>query len=149
MSETGNAGCRCGAIRLRISGTPMKVLQCHCADCQKISGGSAVLIALMRRGDVDVLRGTPAAYAVTAASGGRVTRRFCAGCGSALFSELEKYPDMIAVKSGVWDVGQDMRADAAIWTDSAPLWHHVPGDIPVFEAAIPTPATSTEGGTEQ
>ncbi|MGI3187169.1 GFA family protein [Nioella aestuarii] len=137
MSDKGNAGCMCGAIRLRIEGKPVTVMQCHCSDCQKSSGGGAALIALMRRDDVTLLTGSPEGYSVTGASGGDVRRCFCVSCGAPVYSELGKYPSILAVKLGAWDVDPGLAPDCAIWTASAPPWHHIPADIPSFPKARP------------
>ncbi|WP_420397691.1 GFA family protein [Nioella sp.] len=138
MADNGNAGCLCGAIRLRVEGTPITVMQCHCSDCQKSSGGGPVLIALMRRGDVTLHGGKPEGYSVTGASGGDVRRCFCPRCGTPIYSELGKYPQLLALKAGIWDEDPDLSADCAIWTASAPDWHVIPDDIPGFPQARPT-----------
>jgi hypothetical protein len=33
-------GCYCGAVRYRADGTPLMKAQCHCRECQYITGGS-------------------------------------------------------------------------------------------------------------
>ena len=35
-------GCYCGAVRYEINGEPQASLQCHCRECQYISGGNPV-----------------------------------------------------------------------------------------------------------
>ncbi|SLN18699.1 Glutathione-dependent formaldehyde-activating enzyme [Roseovarius litorisediminis] len=137
MAGDSNAGCLCGHIRMEISGEPITVLQCHCLDCQKSAGGGAALIVLLPRTAVHLDQGEPTGFTVTGDSGEDVTRRFCPDCGAQLYSELGKYPDLLAVKVGVWDTDPGFAPAAAIWTESAPDWHFIPDDIPAFPKARP------------
>lgn len=130
MSDQGNGGCLCGRIRLEIDGQPNAVLECHCKDCQKSSGGGPVLVALFPRDAVAIVQGELAGFSVVGDSGSDVLRRFCPNCGTPIYSELGKYPDLLAVKSGAWDTDPGFCPTTAIWTASAPLWHHVTKDIP-------------------
>ena len=38
--EVRTGGCLCGAIRYSVSGDPLHVRRCHCADCRKESGSA-------------------------------------------------------------------------------------------------------------
>jgi len=33
-------GCSCGAVRYAVSQPPLMVYNCHCTNCQKVSGGA-------------------------------------------------------------------------------------------------------------
>ena len=39
-------GCYCGTVRYEISGDPQASLQCHCRECQYISGGNPTLLMI-------------------------------------------------------------------------------------------------------
>ena len=40
-------GCYCGALRYQAEGEPMLKAQCHCRECQYISGGAPNMFVLM------------------------------------------------------------------------------------------------------
>jgi len=40
-------GCYCGKVRYEAEGEPMMKAQCHCRECQYITGGSTNLFVLM------------------------------------------------------------------------------------------------------
>jgi len=76
MGKNGNAGCLCGHVRLKITGEPATVIQCHCTDCQKSTGGGAVLVVMIPRTSVTLLQGTLSDFSVTGESGHEVKRCF-------------------------------------------------------------------------
>lgn len=144
MADDGNAGCLCGRVRLRIDGAPVRVFQCHCSDCRKTTGGGPALIALLPRDAVAVQRGTPGGHAVVGASGHEVRRAFCRDCGTPLYADLAKSPDLVAVMAGVWDADPGLRPAAAVWTGSAPGWHAIPEGIPVYAGSSAAGAARAE-----
>ncbi len=36
-------GCSCGAIRYKLTNTPLIVHACHCRDCQRVTGSAFVI----------------------------------------------------------------------------------------------------------
>ena len=43
-------GCYCGAVRYKATGDPGMKIQCHCRECQYISGGAPNLVMGMAEG---------------------------------------------------------------------------------------------------
>ena len=56
-------GCYCGDVRYEAEGDPMVKGQCHCRECQYISGGSANVIIVMPKQGFTYTRGEPARFA--------------------------------------------------------------------------------------
>ena len=135
MDETRDGGCLCGAVRFRTTGAPVRMGECHCTDCLKVSGGAPAYLVGLRTGQLEVLQGHAAGYAVTGASGKAVTRFFCQCCGAPLWSVPEAYPDLLYVKVGAFDRFEGFRPEFAVWTDSAPDWHVVPAGVARFGKA--------------
>ena len=82
--------CACGAIRFSIHSTaPHPYRICYCRRCRKIAGGTGAAINILADRPSLVIEGTPRRY--RHGDTGPVTA-FCGQCGSALFVELDDWP---------------------------------------------------------
>ena len=131
VSENLTGGCRCGAIRYECPDAVIFAGHCHCRDCQYASGGAYSTVVGVASESVTI-EGETSAFTVDAASGNTVTRRFCASCGSPLFSELSANPGMLILKAGSLDDPGRVTPAMHIWTDSSPAWAETSGQIPEF-----------------
>ena len=68
--------CLCGSVRYALSGEPLRVGLCHCADCRKVSGSVFSSFGIWPR-DAFSHEGETKAFA---------GRSFCPQCGSRLFN---------------------------------------------------------------
>ena len=86
-------GCLCGAVRYEIKAeAPLGARYCWCRVCQYLGAGTGAVSALFRTEDVAV-SGPLTDYVCKADSGSTMHRRFCARCGSDVFSEAEERPN--------------------------------------------------------
>ena len=134
MERTG--GCACGAIRFKITAPLVGVGACHCADCQKASGGGPNYVALAPREAFVKTKGTPKEYHSRAESGAEATRVFCGDCGTPLWSLPENQPFM-PVKLGAFDDSSDFSPGMHIYVSSAPPWHVIGEGVPTFPKMPP------------
>jgi hypothetical protein len=131
MTAPFSGGCACGAIRYTCSHSPLAMLNCHCLDCQRSSGApfaSGFIVASTHM----AITGTPATYAVRAASGGIATRSFCAQCGSPLFAWGDTNPSVMSVRFSTLDNAAEFRPMLDIWTASAQPWVCLSDTIPHY-----------------
>ena len=138
VSNPITGGCLCGNIRYSVSAPVEKIIACHCTHCQKSSGTGASHNAAVPTAAVTFTSGKPKRYADTAASGNVLNRYFCGDCGSPIYSQREKLPEMMVLKVGTLDAPNEMKLVMNIWTDSARPWlyrdpevQHYPGNRPV------------------
>jgi hypothetical protein len=131
MAITG--GCLCGAVRFEIEAeAPLGVRQCWCRVCQYLGAGSATVNAVFRKDAVSV-SGPLTDYESRADSGAIMHRRFCARCGTPIFSEAEPRPQQIIVRVGTLDDPDLGKPSGIIWTKSAPAWACFDPDLPLTE----------------
>lgn len=130
---TVEGGCYCGAVRYRAEGDPLFKGQCHCRECQYISGGHPNLVMGVPEGGFSYVKGTPKQFRRKDLAD-PVTREFCAECGTHLITRTHRLPGVVLVKVGTFDEpavygGPQM----VIFTVDKQPFHHIPDGVPVFE----------------
>ena len=140
MSESpfASGGCRCGAVTVAISDAPKMMIQCHCRDCQQVSGTGHMSLAFFAEDDVTV-DGETTGYAVTTDRGNTSTRHFCPQCGSRIFGRNTGRPGMTSVAVGCLDNHSWYAPSAVVYTKRREAWDATSTDIPNFEE-MPPPA---------
>jgi hypothetical protein len=137
-----SGGCLCRAVRYEIDAeAPLGVRQCWCRVCQYLGAGSGTMNAIFAREAVKV-SGPLIDYVSVADSGSVMHRRFCAQCGTPLFSEAAPRPHQIIVRVGTLDDPNLARPAAIVWTRSAPSWACFDPALPQIEGQPAPP-----GGT--
>jgi hypothetical protein len=96
---TRTATCACEQLRVTCAGDPVKVSLCHCLDCQKRTGSTYGVAAFFPRKGAQA-NGVFRTYERNSDSGSVVNFCFCPNCGSTVFWELARRPDVIAVAVG-------------------------------------------------
>lgn len=96
MSEaaTTKITCLCGAVALELRGEPIQQFYCHCDDCQAVSGGAYVSVALFPVDAVTVLRGETTTWTYKT-----LPRHRCTVCGGAVMAEVPGF-DQIGIGGG-------------------------------------------------
>ena len=125
MPEPIAGGCLCGKIRYTVSQPMQNIIACHCTHCQKVSGAGASHNVLVPTRAVTFTSGQPKRFADTAQSGNILNRYFCGDCGSPIYSQREKVPEMMVLKIGTLDAPGDMHVVMNIWTSSARPWMYI------------------------
>lgn len=81
--------------------------------------------------------GQPKIFVDTAASGNKLYRAFCPDCGSAIYSQREKMPEMMILKVGSLDESNEMKVVMNVWMKSARAWLHIDRKIESHEGNRP------------
>jgi hypothetical protein len=112
-------GCHCGAVRYRVSAAPMTVYNCHCKNCQKITGSAFVVSAMIPAAGFAIVQGTPARFEWKADSGARRFGYFCGDCGSRLAHGQVPSSGVVSLRAGTLDDTSWIEPVGDIWTKSA------------------------------
>lgn len=112
-------GCHCGAIRYRLTESPINHTLCHCIDCRRASGAPMVGWAMFNASALLMEKGLPQIYA----SSEHARRHFCAACGTGLFYTNEKLvPGLVDVQSATFDEPDKVPAQMQIQTADRIAW---------------------------
>jgi len=126
-------GCYCGALRYVADGEPVARVQCHCRECQYISGGSPNVIMVMPADGFTYTRGEPRLFRRSDLDA-PVVREFCAVCGTHILTRTPRRPGAVVLKVGTFDDPALFGGpQVAIWTRDGQDFHHIPDGIPSFD----------------
>lgn len=126
-------GCYCGAVRYMAEGEPLFSAQCHCRECQYVSGGSANVFMVMPADGFHYVKGAPATFTRDDLEA-PVTREFCSTCGTHIATRSPGLPDGVILKVGTLDdPGQYPGPQMAIFCAERQSYQTVPEGIPQFE----------------
>src|SRR5262249_18549107 len=93
------ATCACQQLRVTCAGDPVQVSLCHCLDCQRRTGSTYGVAAFFPRSNIEA-SGVFRTYTRKSDRGFAVNFHFCPGCGSTVFWQPERKPDVLAVAVG-------------------------------------------------
>ena len=143
-------GCLCGALRYAVTGEPLRVTFCHCRFCQRGSGAAYVVEPIFNRSELVVTSGRPRTYLHRSEGSGKLlTVNFCDRCGTKLFLEFERFPEICGLYAGTFDDPNWFRRtpDNArhIFLDFAQHGTIIPAGVPTYrQHAIRNDGTPAE-----
>jgi hypothetical protein len=115
--------CTCGAVRYRMTSAPLFVHCCHCRWCQRETGASFALNAMIEAEHVVVLRGTPEIVHTPSNSGKGQKIARCPICRIALWSNYAGAGDAVRfVRVGTLEQPDRLPPDIHIFTASKQPW---------------------------
>lgn len=77
-------GCVCGAIRYECTSKPILMFNCHCRDCQHVTGSAFAPVIYVAADTFKLTKGTLHHHLTESYRGGQHKRGFCAECGSRI-----------------------------------------------------------------
>jgi len=127
-------GCDCRAVRYRMTSRPLFVHCCHCRWCQRESGASFALNAMIEAERVELLTREPEVVDTPSESGiGQKISR-CPICRIALWSNYGGNGEWVRfVRVGTLDDPDRLPPDIHIFTASKQPWVVLPAGTPTVE----------------
>jgi hypothetical protein len=124
-------GCDCRAVRYRMISAPLFVHCCHCRWCQRESGASFALNAMIEADRVKLLAGAPELVDTPSASGKGQKFLRCPTCRIALWSHYAGAGTAVSfVRVGTLDNPDLLPPDIHIFTSSKQPWVVLPPGMP-------------------
>lgn len=125
--------CACGAVGFTATANPAVMLNCHCRDCQRATGGGYAPLVLFAASNVTV-EGEVTYFGLEGNSGSSVERGFCRQCGSPVLVKLARRPDLMGVYAGALDDPSGFKPTMDIFTARAQPWDTMAPGTRKFEA---------------
>jgi hypothetical protein len=120
-------GCTCRALRYRLTSSPLFVHCCHCRWCQRETGASFALNAMIEADRVVLLAGAPEVVPTPSNSGKGQKISRCPVCRVAVWSNYAGAGDAVRfVRVGTLDEPDLLPPDIHIFTMSKQAWVILP-----------------------
>jgi hypothetical protein len=119
--------CTCRAVRYALRSAPLIVHCCHCRYCQRESGASYALNAVIESDRVVLLEGSPESVLTPSASGKGQNIARCPACRVALWSSYAGAGEALRfVRVGTLENPDRLPPDIHIYTESKQPWVVIP-----------------------
>jgi hypothetical protein len=124
-------GCDCGLVRYRVQTAPLFVHCCHCRWCQRETGASFALNALIEADRVLHLNAEPEIVDTPSNSGKGQRIARCPDCSIALWSNYAGAgPFVRFIRVGTLDSPDHLPPDIHIFVSSKQPWIQLPHGVP-------------------
>ena len=139
-----DGGCTCREVRYRMLTPPLFVHCCHCRWCQRESGASFALNAMIEADRVEIPAGVPQLVLTPSNSGKGQKISRCPTCRIAVWSNYAGAGEAIRfVRVGTLDDPDLMAPAAIIWAGSAPAWVELDPKLPQHDKGLDSPVIET------
>lgn len=128
-------GCRCGAVRLRITARPLLTMACHCTGCQKMSSSAYSLSAAIPSHAFQVIQGEP----VIGGLHGAPKHYFCGHCMTWMFTRPDGIDFFVNLRPTMLDDPSWFVPYMETWTSEKLPWATTPA-VRSFAALPPDDA---------
>lgn len=129
-----DGGCDCRQVRYRMATPPLFVHCCHCRWCQRETGASYALNAMIESERVLLLQGEPEVVNTPSNSGKGQKIARCPTCRIALWSNYGGGGDLVRfVRVGTLDEPDRLPPDIHIFIASKQPWIVLPQGMPAVE----------------
>jgi len=123
------AECSCGRLRVVCRGEAAKVSICHCNACRRRTGSAFGMSAFYLRGQL-AIEGESRLFRRDSDNGHPVDFHFCPSCGSTVYWEPSRKPDMIGVGVGAFADPSFPMPDQSVSDDLRHAWIAFPENMP-------------------
>ena len=126
--------CHCGYITYEAEIDPEKVMICHCADCQTLSGSAFRTVVFTREDTFKLLSGELKIYVKIGESGTKRPQSFCPECGTPIYSStMAEGPKVHVIRVGTARQRDQLVPKLQLWCRSSQRWASVFGLYPKLE----------------
>jgi hypothetical protein len=130
MEVPFGGGCLCGEVRYECASAPLLMLNCHCRDCQQVSGGPYAPVVVVRLKDFKTTKGAVQHFAAARLNGRQNLRGFCAKCGSHLTLGEDPERGIIGLMASGLDDPARFKPAMDIFVCDAQQWDVMDANLP-------------------
>lgn len=117
LPQTGR--CQCGEIEYTITAAPLLSYNCHCTNCQRISGSPFATTMAVAETGFKITKGTPKRHEWPSDVGSQRYGNFCGDCGTRIAHGVDPSVGVLSVRTGTLDDTSWVHPVGDTWTSSA------------------------------
>jgi hypothetical protein len=130
-----HAPCACGSTEMSVTGPVLSMLMCACLDCQRSTGCGHADVAVVPAASLST-SGDVKSFARPSESGAQFTRHFCPQCGSPLYGQSSRAPDLRMFLVGFFAGQNDWFApNQLIFARSLQSWDLISDHLPKHQTS--------------
>ncbi|MEP1934656.1 MAG: GFA family protein [Roseibium sp.] len=132
MTKKYSGKCLCGAVSYVADGKPIIVAQCHCEECRRLSG-TGHTVGAMFSSEAVTLEGSLTEFEYISENGSKVTKAFCATCGSPIYGKNTRLTNHITLTLGTMDDANELSVEVVIFERQKQMWDQLGEDVISFQ----------------
>jgi hypothetical protein len=121
MANLRKAQCSCGSVTATTPEEPIRVVACHCLECQRRTGSPFGVSAWFKSEDVET-KGETTSYQRISPANRAVHFNFCPKCATTLFYTADLRPGLTALPIGTFDDPHFPAPVRSLWEKSRHDW---------------------------
>ncbi|HPI48516.1 MAG TPA: GFA family protein [Hyphomonadaceae bacterium] len=115
-------GCMCGQLRYEVSAPPIMIYNCHCTNCQKISGAAFNTSVIIPEAALTFTGGESSRVEWVSDQGTTRCGLFCGACGSRIVNGGKPSTGVFSLRAGTLDDTSWVQPVGDTFTRSAQPW---------------------------
>lgn len=123
--------CQCGQVSYQLLAPPIKVIACHCKECQTLSTSAFSITTIVKAKNI-TFSGQMKQWQRSSDSGNQNVARFCPNCGNRIYHVNPSQPDIIKLK-GRLENSDHVQPTSHIWLSEKQDWYEVPNDVDMHQ----------------
>lgn len=127
--EPVKGSCVCGRATFEYAGLPSDIIHCHCGMCRRLSGAAFTTWLCISKKQFRLVN---ADSLKTFSPSKNSTRNFCNECGTHVFTEDARHPDVVGVPAGVITGVMERKIDGHYFVSHKAEWHVISDGLPQF-----------------
>lgn len=124
--------CQCGSITYQLAEAPIKVMACHCRQCQKLSTSAFSITALVKASALTIT-GELKFWERQADSGNTNGAAFCPNCGNRIYHYNPADPEHIKLKPSTLQDTRVIQPTMHVWVSEKQDWFVIPDGVDVHQ----------------
>ena len=132
MAVSLSGTCLCGEIKFSGKTEINRIANCHCLDCQKITGAPFATIVFVSEKEINIV-GSTSVYKHRSDSGSKLEKHFCKKCGSQMFSFNSKRVGLIGLRAGSINEKKLVEPQVNVFLERKIPSTHINSSLPSYD----------------